>query len=78
MPLRPGARAWAVWAAVLFAHIVAVLHRTSPGVAGSARGRISRPIREVLTERRGFSPLRTGKGDRLEREPEKVSRGGHV
>ncbi|GLY05632.1 MULTISPECIES: MFS transporter [Actinoplanes] len=34
MPLRPGARAWAVWAAGLAAYIVAVLHRTSLGVAG--------------------------------------------
>ena len=34
MPLRPGARAWAVWAVGLSAYIVAVLHRTSLGVAG--------------------------------------------
>ncbi|MBG0560314.1 MFS transporter [Actinoplanes aureus] len=34
MPLRPGARAWAVWSAGLAAYIVAVLHRTSLGVAG--------------------------------------------
>jgi hypothetical protein len=34
MPLRPGARAWAVWAVGLAAYIVAVLHRTSLGVAG--------------------------------------------
>lgn len=34
MPLRPGARAWAVWAVALFAYIVGVLHRTSLGVAG--------------------------------------------
>jgi MFS family permease len=34
MALRPGARAWAVWSAGLVAYIVAVLHRTSLGVAG--------------------------------------------
>ncbi|BCJ42020.1 MFS transporter [Actinoplanes ianthinogenes] len=34
MSLRPGARAWAVWAAGLAAYVVAVLHRTSLGVAG--------------------------------------------
>ncbi|GAA2695915.1 MULTISPECIES: MFS transporter [Actinoplanes] len=34
MSLRPGARAWAVWAAGLAAYTVAVLHRTSLGVAG--------------------------------------------
>jgi MFS family permease len=34
MPLRPGARAWAVWAVGLSAYIVGVLHRTSLGVAG--------------------------------------------
>src|SRR5690349_16308500 len=34
MPLRPGARAWAVWAAGLAAYVIAVLHRTSLGVAG--------------------------------------------
>ena len=34
MALRPGARAWAVWAAAMSAYIVAVLHRTSLGVAG--------------------------------------------
>jgi hypothetical protein len=34
MPLRPGVRAWAVWAAALAAYVVAVLHRTSLGVAG--------------------------------------------
>jgi MFS family permease len=34
MPLRPGARAWAVWAVGLAAYIVGVLHRTSLGVAG--------------------------------------------
>ncbi|WP_433295851.1 MFS transporter [Actinoplanes sp. CA-030573] len=34
MPLRPGRRAWAVWAAGLAAYIMAVLHRTSLGVAG--------------------------------------------
>ncbi|HEX5199581.1 nitrate/nitrite transporter [Paractinoplanes rhizophilus] len=34
MPLRPGRRAWAVWAVGLAAYIVAVLHRTSLGVAG--------------------------------------------
>src|SRR3954462_12742378 len=34
MPLRPGARAWAVWAVGLAAYVVAVLHRTSLGVAG--------------------------------------------
>jgi MFS family permease len=34
MALRPGARAWAVWSAGLAAYIVAVLHRTSLGVAG--------------------------------------------
>jgi MFS family permease len=40
MALRPGARAWAVWAAGLAAYVVAVLHRTSLGVAGlDAQGR---------------------------------------
>jgi MFS family permease len=34
MPLRPGGRAWAVWSVGLAAYIVAVLHRTSLGVAG--------------------------------------------
>ncbi|MEV6342476.1 MFS transporter [Actinoplanes sp. NPDC051851] len=34
MPLRPGARAWAVWAAGLAAYTIAILHRTSLGVAG--------------------------------------------
>jgi len=34
MPLRPGRRAWAVWAVGLAAYIIAVLHRTSLGVAG--------------------------------------------
>ncbi|GAB2619051.1 MFS transporter [Paractinoplanes abujensis] len=34
MPLRPSARAWTVWAVGLAAYIVAVLHRTSLGVAG--------------------------------------------
>jgi MFS family permease len=34
MALRPGARAWAVWAVGLSAYIMAVLHRTSLGVAG--------------------------------------------
>lgn len=34
MALRPGARAWAVWSAGLAAYIIAVLHRTSLGVAG--------------------------------------------
>ena len=34
MALRPGARAWAVWSVGLAAYIVAVLHRTSLGVAG--------------------------------------------
>ena len=34
MALRPGARAWAVWAAGLSAYVIAVLHRTSLGVAG--------------------------------------------
>jgi len=34
MALRPGARAWAVWLAALSAYVVAVLHRTSLGVAG--------------------------------------------
>ncbi|AEV87732.1 MFS transporter [Actinoplanes sp. SE50] len=34
MSLRPGARAWAVWAAGLAAYVIAVLHRTSLGVAG--------------------------------------------
>jgi MFS family permease len=34
MSLRPGARAWAVWAAGLAAYVVAVLNRTSLGVAG--------------------------------------------
>src|SRR5919107_575526 len=33
MALRPGVRAWAVWAAAMSAYIVAVLHRTSLGVA---------------------------------------------
>ncbi|WP_433826502.1 MFS transporter [Actinoplanes sp. CA-015351] len=34
MPLRPEARAWAVWSAGLAAYVIAVLHRTSLGVAG--------------------------------------------
>ena len=34
MALRPGARAWAVWSVGLAAYIMAVLHRTSLGVAG--------------------------------------------
>ncbi|MGX6602961.1 MFS transporter [Micromonosporaceae bacterium Da 78-11] len=34
MALRPGARAWAVWSVALAAYIMAVLHRTSLGVAG--------------------------------------------
>src|SRR3954469_11119741 len=34
MPLRPGRQAWAVWAVGLAAYIIAVLHRTSLGVAG--------------------------------------------
>jgi MFS family permease len=34
MPLRPGARAWAVWSVALAAYTVGVLHRTSLGVAG--------------------------------------------
>jgi MFS family permease len=34
MPLRPGARAWAVWAVGLAAYVIGVLHRTSLGVAG--------------------------------------------
>jgi MFS family permease len=34
MPLRPGARAWAVWAVGLSAYVIGVLHRTSLGVAG--------------------------------------------
>ncbi|GGK80782.1 MFS transporter [Mangrovihabitans endophyticus] len=34
MALRPGDRAWAVWAVGLAAYVVAVLHRTSLGVAG--------------------------------------------
>ncbi|MCA2216415.1 MFS transporter [Jidongwangia harbinensis] len=34
MALRPGARAWAVWTVGLIAYVVAVLHRTSLGVAG--------------------------------------------
>ena len=34
MALRPGARAWAVWAVGLAAYTTAVLHRTSLGVAG--------------------------------------------
>jgi MFS family permease len=34
MSLRPGARAWAVWSVGLAAYIMAVLHRTSLGVAG--------------------------------------------
>jgi sugar phosphate permease len=33
MPLRPGARAWAVWAVALAVYIMGVLHRTSLGVA---------------------------------------------
>jgi MFS family permease len=32
--MKPGARAWAVWGVALAAYIVAVLHRTSLGVAG--------------------------------------------
>src|SRR5918997_1757412 len=34
MALRPGARAWAVWSVALAAYVVAVLHRTSFGIAG--------------------------------------------
>src|ERR1700759_1475332 len=34
MSLRPGNRAWAVWSVGLAAYIMAVLHRTSLGVAG--------------------------------------------
>ena len=34
MPLRPGRQAWAVWAVGLAAYTIAVLHRTSLGVAG--------------------------------------------
>ncbi|GIF17971.1 MFS family permease [Actinoplanes tereljensis] len=34
MSMRPGWRAWAVWSAGLAAYIMAVLHRTSLGVAG--------------------------------------------
>jgi sugar phosphate permease len=34
MSLRPGGRAWAVWSVALAAYMVAVLHRTSLGVAG--------------------------------------------
>ena len=34
MALRPGARAWAVWTVSLAAYIMAVLDRTSLGVAG--------------------------------------------
>src|ERR1700742_2077531 len=34
MPLRPGRKAWAVWDVGLAAYIMAVLHRTSLGVAG--------------------------------------------
>jgi MFS family permease len=34
MGRRPGGRAWAVWSAGLAAYIMAVLHRTSLGVAG--------------------------------------------
>jgi len=34
MALRPGARGWAVWSAGLAAYIMAVLNRTSLGVAG--------------------------------------------
>jgi MFS family permease len=34
MSLRPGGRAWAVWAVGLAAYVMAVLHRTSLGVAG--------------------------------------------
>ncbi|MEU4688227.1 MFS transporter [Actinoplanes sp. NPDC023714] len=34
MPLRPETRAWAVWSAGLAAYVIAVLHRTSLGVAG--------------------------------------------
>jgi MFS family permease len=34
MALRPGARAWAVWSVGLAAYTIAVLHRTSLGVAG--------------------------------------------
>ncbi|HEY0001507.1 MAG TPA: MFS transporter [Actinoplanes sp.] len=34
MTLRPSGRAWAVWAVALAAYIMAVLHRTSLGVAG--------------------------------------------
>lgn len=34
MPLRPGTRAWLVWAVALAAYVVGVLNRTSLGVAG--------------------------------------------
>ena len=34
MPLRPGLRGWSVWAVGLAAYTMAVLHRTSLGVAG--------------------------------------------
>jgi MFS family permease len=34
MSLRPGGRAWAVWSVALGAYVMAVLHRTSLGVAG--------------------------------------------
>jgi MFS family permease len=34
MPLRPGARAWAVWTVGLAAYVIGVLNRTSLGVAG--------------------------------------------
>lgn len=41
------------------------------------QGVVVRPIREILAERRGFSPPGVGKGNGLEREPASVSRGGH-
>ena len=34
MRWSPGARAWAVWGVALAAYVVAVLNRTSLGVAG--------------------------------------------
>jgi hypothetical protein len=110
MPLRPGVRAWAVWAVALSAYVVGVLHRTWlvlgvvmvnavgwalviawPGRAPlgilrtrrPARRRLAqqgimvRPIREILAERRGFTPARTGKAEELDRQPQSVGRGGH-
>jgi MFS family permease len=41
------------------------------------QGIMVRPIREILAERRGFTPARTGKAQELDRQPQSVGRGGH-